>query len=621
MKNFSSKFLILLFIILISYITASHIFKKDYGYDIYKKSEIEPIINVSNITDIPQSAKNVTIDGIDYIQSQLPIGKFGGNFTTTIIGDVKTFNPYNASDATSAELSEIMYDGLTQTNVIDGSVIPKLAKSFEVLNDKMTYIIHLRKGIKWSDGKEITADDVYFTYNTVIFGGYGDGGTRDIMLVDGKLPAVKIIDKYTVEFKTPKPFAPFLRTLSASILPKHIFEPITKKGQNAFLTFQGIDTKPSDIVYSGAFHLSEYKPSQRVVFKRNPNYYLINKENKKLPYIDNWVMLIVGDINNDTLKFESGETDALMVNGALVNRYRELKKHGDFELYDLGPSTNTTFLVFNLNNRKDKNGKYYVNPIKQKWFQDENFRRAIDWAIDRDDLILNVFSGMAQPLYSAEAINSIYINNKIAQGHKKNIEYAKQLLQKSGFYYKENLLYDKNNNQVEFELLTNAGNTQREATGVSVKQDLENIGIKVNFKAIEFNSLVNKTMNTLDFDCIIIALTSNILEPNSGYNVWTPNGSLHLFNKRSANDSKEINPPYPFEIELEKLFKQGALELEFSKRKAIYDKYQEIVAKNNPMVYLYAPFNISAIRKKIKNIYPTKLGGLIYDKSQIYIEK
>lgn len=618
MNKITSQILIFIFAILAFGI---FVFKKDYGYDKETTPEIEPIVEVSKLSDFPILPKNTTINGIDYLQSQLPIGKFGGNFISTIIGEVKTFNPYNASDATSAELSELMYDGLTQTNPIDGKVIPKLAKSFNIKNDKMTYIVHLRKGIKWSDGTEITADDVVFTYDTVIFGGYGDGGTRDVMLVDGKLPTVKKIDDYTVEFKTPKPFAPFLRTLSASILPKHVFEPITKKGQNAFLTFQGIDTKPSEIVYSGPFHLREYKASQRVVFEKNPNYYLINKNNEKLPYLNALTMLIVGDMNNDTLKFESGETDVLSVNGALVNRYRELKKHGDFELYDLGASTNTTFVFFNLNNRKNKNGKYYVNPIKQKWFQDENFRSAVDWAIDRDDLVLNIFSGLAQPLYSAEAINSIFINKNIAKGHKKDVAYAKSLLQKSGFYLKDGILHDKEGNIVEFELLTNAGNTQREATGVSIKQDLEKLGMKVNFKAVEFNSLINKTMNSLDFDCIIIALTSNILEPNSGYNVWTPNGSLHLFNKRSPNDSNETNKPYAFEIELENLFKQGAIELDFNKRKQIYNKYQEIVAKHNPLIYLYAPFNISAIRKKVKNIYPTQLGGLIFDKSQIFIDE
>ena len=104
----------------------------------------------------------------------------------------------------------------------------------------------------------------------------------------------------------------------------------------------------------------------------------------------------------------------------------------------------------------------------------------------------------------------MFLNKEIAKGHKKDINYAKSLLKESGFYYKDNVLYDKHNHRVEFELLTNAGNTQREATGVSIKQDLENLGIKVNFKPIEFNSLVNKLISSPDFDCVIVALTSNI---------------------------------------------------------------------------------------------------------------
>lgn len=617
MKKIAYKILIIIFILALFSFLFLLIFKKDYGYDKVLSNEYGELKEADNVIPI---AKNVTINGIDYLQSQLPIGIFGGVFTTSIMGEPKTFNPYNANDATSAELSEIMYDGLTQTNVVNGEVIPKLAKSFEILPDKKTYIVNLRQGLKWSDGVEITADDVYFTYNTIIFGGYGDGSAKDVMTIDGMLPKVEKIDKYTVKFITPKPFAPFLRNLSASIVPKHIFKNATDKGKQYFLTFQGVDVNPQNLVVSGAFKLKEYLPSQRVVYVKNDNYYLINKENKKLPYIDKWVMIIVGDTNNQTIKFESGLIDVLPVNGSLVNRYRELEKHGDFDLYNLGSSTNTTFIAFNLNNRKNKDGKYYVDIKKQLWFQDKNFRSAIDWAIDRDDIILNVFSGMAKPLYSAEPLNSLFLNQKVAKGHNKNLDYAKSLLKKSGFYYKNGILYDKNNNKVEFELLTNAGNTQREAVGVSIKQDLEKLGIKVNFKPIEFNSLINKIINSVDYDCVILALTSNINEPNAGYNVWSPYGALHLFNKRTNNDLKSSDKLLKFEEELEKIFKQGALELNFEKRKEIYDKYQEIVANENPLVYLYAPLNINAIRKKVKNVFPTKIGGLIYNMAEIYIE-
>ena len=198
-------YLILIFLFLVG--ISCLIFKKDYGFDIAHNETHEPLM-VQN-SYIPNNA-NVTIDGIDYLQSQLPVGKFGGTFTSSILGDPKTFNPYNASDATSSELSEIMYDGLVQTNPSNGKVVPKLAKEIKILKDNKTYIITLRKGLKWSDGTEITADDVYFTYNTIIFGGFGDGSARDVMMIDGKLPSVQKIDKYTIKFTTPKIFAPFL---------------------------------------------------------------------------------------------------------------------------------------------------------------------------------------------------------------------------------------------------------------------------------------------------------------------------------------------------------------------------------------------------------------------------
>ncbi len=618
MKKNTYKFLIIFLVLILLIFAFLHIFKKDTGYDVIENSDISPL---KGITDNIPMPKNITYHGIDYMQSQLPEGKFGGSFITSTIGEPKTFNPYNATDATSAELSGIMYDGLTQTNPTTGEVVPFLAKNFEIMPDNKTYIIHLRHGIKWSDGKPITADDVYFTYKDVIFAGMGDGSARDAMLIDGKLPEIHKIDDYTVKFITPKPFAPFLRNLSNPILPKHVFNKVTKKGREYFLTFQSVDTKPESIVYSGAFKLSEYLPGQRLVFVKNPDYYFINQNLKKLPYIDKWIILIVDDMNNQTLKFEAGMTDTLNVNGSLVGRYRELKKRSDFELYNLGASTNTTFIIFNLNNRKNKDGKYYVNPVKQRWIQDKNFRSAIDWAIDRDDLILNVFSGMAQPLYSAEPIGSLFLNEKIAKGHKKDVNYALKLLEKSGFRIKNKILYDKYGNKVELELLTNAGNTQREAAGVSIKQDLEQIGIKVNFKPIEFNSLIDKTLTSVDFDCIILAFTSNINEPNSGYNVWTPNGALHIFNKRTSNDLKSSDKILPFEKELEKIFNNGALELNFKKRKEIYDRYQEIIADENPLIYLYAPLNISAVRKKVKNIYPTKINGLIHSMSEIYIDE
>ena len=75
-----------------------------------------------------------------------------------------------------------------------------------------------------------------------------------------------------------------------------------------------------------------------------------------------------------------------------------------------------------------------------------------------------------------------------------------------------------------------------------------------------------------------------------------------------------------WEREIDDIYEKGALELSFDKRKKLYDKYQEIIAYENPMLYLYAPLNIYAIRNKIKNVYPSKFGGLIHNLAEIYID-
>ena len=565
----------------------------------------------------PANRKNVTINGVDYIQTDLPAGKFGGTMINSTIGEgPKTFNPFNSKDATSSTFADVMYDGLVTIDPVSGQYIPKLAKSFEVNGND--YIVHLRRGLKWSDGKPITAEDVYFTWKNIILDGYGNTSTRDSISVDGKLPTVQKIDNYTVKFTTPKPFAPFLASLSTPIAPKHVFEPAVKKGKEFFDTFMSTNINPKDLVTSGPFKMVEYVPAQRAVYKRNPDYYVINSKGEKLPYLDKLIYLIVGDANNEVLKFEGGELDVIGVKGPDVPRFKERQEHGDFSMVNLGPDTGTMYLSMNLNDRTDENGKPYVDPIKGKWFRDLNFRKAVDLVIDRENMVYNIANGFAKPLFTPESLNSIFLNEEL-KPYPRDVDKAKEFLRASGFTWdKKGRLRDKDGNRVEFDLLTNAGNSEREAIGVMVKQDLEDLGMKVNFKPIEFNSLVNKLLSTYEWDMVVMGLTGSPLEPNGGKNVWLSNGALHMYNQRKPAEAG-VNL-LPWEKELDYLFEKGATALSFEDRKKYYDRYQEIIYNEKPMIYLYSPVRISAIRNKFKNVYPTSLGGIIHNIEEIYID-
>lgn len=583
--------------------------------DVYKHN----VIKDDGIVNYPKNPVNVVLMGKDYLQSQAPVGKYGGELISSSIGEgPKTFNPFASKDATSSSMAGLMFDGLFTTEPKDGRVIPKLAKSYET-KDGMTYIVKLRHGAIWSDGYPITADDVVFTWNDIILAGLGNPSIRDMVMIDGKLPKVYKVDDYTVKFVISKPFSPFLRILSTQIAPKHIFAPVVKQGQKAFDSFYSTNTKPSDFVVSGPYKLKEYKAAQRVVFERNPDYYMINKENKKLPYLDRVVYLIVGDLNNEILKFEAKEIDVISLRGSNVAPYKSKEAKSDYKIYNIGPDTGTMFLVINLNKRKSLDTNYYVQPEKQFWFNDKNFRTAIDYAIDRKSMVQNIANGLAKPLFTAESLNSIFLNKNI-KGHDRDLSKSKALLKASGFHLgKNDKLYDKFNNRVEFDLLTNAGNTEREAIGVMIKQDLEDLGMRVNYKPIEFNSLVNKMTTTLDWDMIIMGLTGSPLEPHDGKNVWYSNGPLHLFNQRTGNETSDDR--LAFEKRLDEIFDKAALETNFNKRKLLYDEYQQIIYDEKPIIYLYSPVRIVAIRKKFKNVFPSPLAGVTYNIEEIYEDK
>ena len=585
--------------------------EKEYSKDKAEKSFL-PVHN-------PYPVQTKTIDGVDYLLSRSPAGKYGGVFVTSTIGEgPKTFNSWNSMDATSSLAADIMFDGLVTTDAYTGEVIPRLAKDIEILPDKKTYIVHLRHGLKWSDGKEITADDVSFTWNTIIFGGFGNTSTRDAMYIGTELPKIEKIDRYTVKFTTPKPFSPFMRQLSVPIAPKHILEPVTKQGKKAFASFWSSNTNPKDFVTSGAFRLKEYVPAQRLVYERNPNYYIIDEKGQKLPYLDKYIILIVGDLNNELLKFKSKELDTVGLRSSNVALFKEKEKSSDYKIYNLGPDTGTMYFAYNLNTRKNDKGKYYVNPIKQRWFNDLNFRKATDYAIDRENMVFNIAGGVAAPLFTPEPLSSIYLNEKIAKGHLQDMQKAKELLKESGFYWKNKKLYDRWGNKVEFDMYTNAGNTERESIGVMIKQDLEELGMTVNFKPIEFNTLVSKLVNSNDFDAVIMGFTGSPLEPYGGKNVWYSNGTLHVFNMRKTpEENKKL---FPWEKKLNELFDRASLELNFDKRKALYEEYQQLVYDEKPIIYLYSPIRISAVRNKFGNVYPTELGGVIHNIEEIYLK-
>jgi peptide/nickel transport system substrate-binding protein len=563
----------------------------------------------------PGPYKTLLKDGVEYKVGRFPQGTYGGTVVLPqIASDPKTFNPWVAADSTSSELGGLMFPSLVSTDPYNGEIMPELAAEYKVDPDHLTYIVRLRKGLKWSDGKPITADDVEYTYNTIIAKGYGNSSARDVISVEGKPPVVTVVDPLTIKFVTAKPFVPFLRTgLGVSIAPKHVVQPIisSKDGRARFdrLWSQSDTTATKTLVTSGPFVLKRFVPSQRVEFARTKNYYALDPTTQKqLPYLDGLTYLFVPDVNTVLLKFKAKETDVSGVRNKdavqLVSQQQQL----NFKLYNLGAQLGTNFLMFNLNQRKDSKGKPYVEPYKSAWFNDVNFRQAVNHAINRQNIIDGYLKGIGTPSYCDQAQASPFFDKQL-QPINQDLSYSESLLQKSGFKKgTDGMLHDKDGHLVEFSILSYAGSTFCDAECNYMQNDLKKLGMKVNYVPLEFNVLQDKISGSKDWEAVAMALTGDPYEPNNGANVYHSNGRMHLFDLRDVHDGTIVaTDARPWEKQLDSIFASGAQEFDPVKRKAIYDQYEQILYDQVPFIYTVTPMVLIGARNTVQNYQPTQL--------------
>jgi peptide/nickel transport system substrate-binding protein len=543
------------------------------------------------------------------------IGSYGGYLIDSTISNPKSFNPVIAQETSTTALTQYIFEGLTRISGITNEPTPALAKSWEVSKDGLMWTIHLRENVKWNDGQPFTADDVVFTYKNLVYNKDIPSSSRDIFTIEGKEFEVKKVDNYTVTFTTPSIFAPFLRGLTQEILPKHILEDAVKNG--TFNSTWGVDSDLEDIVGTGPFMLERYEPSQRVVFKRNPNYWDTDKQRNRLPYLDGIIVLIVPDINVSLLKFKKGEIDFYGLRGSDYPDLKPIEKEGNFTVYRVGPALGTNFIVFNENGRNNpQTGRPYIDPIKLKWFANLDFRRAVAYALDRQSMIDLVMNGLAYPQYAAITPSSGFFHNPNVKKYSYNPEKSKEILTAAGFIDRngDGYVEDPNGNKVEFNLFTNAENPVRVKLADMIRKDLEEIGMQVHFTSLEFNNLVDKLSATMDWDCILLGLTGGP-EPHFAKNVWYSSGQLHLWNPR------EEKPATTWEARIDQIFDQGVQELNRDKRKRLYDEWQLIVSEELPVIYTVLPDSIYAVRNKFGNLYPTVLGGPFHNIERIYVLK
>jgi peptide/nickel transport system substrate-binding protein len=548
-------------------------------------------------------------------------------YVDSILSEPKTFN-YSQSKE-SPNVFSLIYEGLITENGLTGEIEPALAESWEISPDNLKIVFTLRPNLKWSDGEPLTVEDVVFTYQEIYLNDAIPTDIRDVLKV-GKslsLPQVSKVDERRVAFSIPEPFAPFLRTAGGlSILPAHALRQFVKtldaKGKPQFISAWGVNTDPSKIIVNGPYQLERYETNQRVVFRRNPYYWRYQIPGQAKGNIERIIWKIVESSDTSLLQFRSGGLDSVSVRPSNFSLLKREEQSKNFTIYEGGPDFGTTFIFFNLN-RGRRNNKPLVNPIKSRWFNNVKFRQAVAYAIDRQRILINNYQGLGLLQNSPISVQSPYYLSPEAglKVYNHDPQKAKQLLKSAGFTYNnEGQLLDADGNRVRFTLMAPTGPTGS-TLGAQIKQDLAKIGMQVDYTPIAFNTLVDKLDDSLDWDCALMGLTGGI-EPNSGANVWSIEGGLHMFNQKPVPPSEPIQGfiASDWEKEIADLYIAAAQELDETQRKALYAKTQQITQEYLPFIYLINPLSLAAVRNDFEGIQYTALGGVtwnIYDLREV----
>jgi len=450
---------------------------------------------------------------------------------------------------------------------------PGLATSWKVSADGRTIKFHLRTGLHFSDGTPFTSEDVAYTMKALMdpqmHSPTGDSFRSGEGQVVVQTPSADSID---VTF--PAPVAGLERLFDqVAILSAH-----SPKKEMAVL---------------GPFYVADYTPGSSVLLRRNTNYWKKDKDGKPLPYLDSVRLDIQRNRDIELLRFRRGEIHLIDVLDA--EYFDRLQKETPAVAHDAGTGLDSEFVWFN----QVPTAPFAEN--KKAWFRSTEFRKAISTAINRDDLSRIVFGGHARPAFGpVSPANHFWFNASLPVPPYDSAA-ALRLLAQAGFRLEGSTLRDSSGNRVEFTVITNSGNKSREQMVAMIQQDLSQIGIKVNLVTLDFPSLIERITRTYDYEACLLGLVNTDLDPNSQMNVWLSSAENHQWNP------KQSKPATAWEAELDRLMHAQASATSDKKRKANWDRVQQIVAEQQPFIYLVNKDAMSAVSPAVVGSAPSVL--------------
>lgn len=494
----------------------------------------------------------------------------GGTLIDAMNGEPSGLIPMIAGESAASAIAGNIFNTLLRYDKnleLEG----ELAKSWEISPDQKTITFHLKPGLRWADGAPLTSADVLFTWQLVT-----DDNTRTPYGADYKLVTqAEAPDPLTFRVSYAQPYAPALDSWSGlQILPKHLLQ-----GQDINTT--SFARKP---VGSHYYRLGEWKHGERIALERNPT------ATQGPARIDRLVSRFIPDPAAQFLELMADNIDTMGLNpiqyARILPARPDLRKK--IALYkELGNAY--TYLGFNL---------------QRKPFDDKRVRQAINYAIDKQELIDGVLLGLGEPVASPYKPGTRWSNPDL-HPYPYDPQKARQLLQAAGYAdHDGDGILDRDGKPLAFEILTNQ-NKQREMSATLIQRRLKEIGIDVKIRVLEWASFIGRFIKTGEFDAVVLGWGLG-QEPDQ-FNIW----------HSSQNKPGQFNFIGYHNPQVDHLLEQGRLELNPDKRMKIYHQFASVLLEDSPIVYLYAGYGLPAIHKRVKGVPnpapPAGIGNNAYE--------
>ena len=496
--------------------------------------------------------------------------KEGGHIVEASTSDLKNFNSVLTNDFTSQEMIAMINDGLYTIDA-NANVYSLIAKDKpQISPDNLTYTVNMRQDVKWTDGQDVTADDVVFTYQLFYDPAYKKVNSPRRGTLEKYIESVTAKDKYTVIFKTKSVFAPFVSShMTYAILPKHVL---------GSLSPEEINTAPwnaAPTVTNGAFKFDKWDKGSQVTLVKNPKYY------RGAPHLDSYVFKI-GPVSTEVLnQMKTGEIDVAFPGIGTIDasQYDAAKSVDNINVYSY-PRLSFDFFYYQLDPAKPAS----------KFFSDKSVRQAMVYALDRKAIAHALYFDQATVANTNMPPKSWAYNPDNKPVYSQDKAKAQSMLDAAGWTASGGGTRQKNGVPFKFEMITNAGNKIRENLLVVLQQQWKDVGIDATPKYVDFNKvLVPALTNTRQFDILMVGFSLDV-DPDQSQ-IWHSRNA----GPGGFNGMHYMNP------ELDKVLDDAVATNDQAKRKQLYFKMQQILAEDVPAPFLVFPNGILGLNKRVQN--------------------